>query len=660
MFGAASFQNTTSPSPAPDETTAASNVFDDSWDQFIKFDEEPAALPLDYDFFSDPEGLLSPTNPTPSEVSPSLPFTPSPNAAWPGDLTGVPSEPVLREPCLPYLHSGAHGTNYIDFNLYSPASDFLDEEPQSVRKLRRNPRSDELQPPVSPLDLNEFRARLFSSPVCADSGHSQPSTVINDANSADSSYLQEWAHTSNFDTGDPGEPGWDVPGDTRRGQFRSLISSTSPEISPAISSSMSVAQAALSGHPGHQSTYTRSATPASLPSHHSPTPARPTATGQSSPSDQNWLLKSRQGLQFASALRQASPAVTQVYNGLPSVSPPYNGLPGVRESYHGLPSVSQSYNSLPAISQSYNGLPPSQATSLTKSGSSGNSLKTLLSESSQMRAPGVRVPTPSEGFTLDSQSTPRGVEALPTPSPSSIPPSEGTPRTTPSPVIFIERAESTSWTCGSSSSPQTSPLSIVLRTLSLLPPQLPSPSLGDSNRVNTIETGPTIQEEFSSMSDTPYRRRDSRDSLSFAPSLILAVLIVTATPLRHILTEVVEGSDNIRPTSLYGLAIFALVSCLVIFQLQASLAGSTSDLGDFAPLVGISLASTLLGRLLLSRSSTKLSKSTVALTITDDNVKSKIQGVAGKMLDLRCMIVRQLTKSLWRLGARSSKEVFLT
>ncbi|KAK3943933.1 hypothetical protein QBC46DRAFT_361449 [Diplogelasinospora grovesii] len=93
--------------------------FDELWSQFVQFEPEAPVLatnyniPEDYDFFFDAQGRFTPSSgwssASPSQLRPEI----SPSA-----------------PTLPYLNpGGTHGTNYLDFNLYSPASDFMDEEP---------------------------------------------------------------------------------------------------------------------------------------------------------------------------------------------------------------------------------------------------------------------------------------------------------------------------------------------------------------------------------------------------------------------------------------------------------------------------------------------------------------------------------------------------
>jgi hypothetical protein len=106
------------------------------WDQFIQYDDQPAAdIPEDYDFFLDPQGYFSPvTSKSSASASPAQPITPFASQALP--ITGIaeydlayPASGVtdLHVPALPYL-DGADNGDYLDFNLYSPGSSSLLEE----------------------------------------------------------------------------------------------------------------------------------------------------------------------------------------------------------------------------------------------------------------------------------------------------------------------------------------------------------------------------------------------------------------------------------------------------------------------------------------------------------------------------------------------------
>ncbi|KAK3695624.1 hypothetical protein B0T22DRAFT_438579 [Podospora appendiculata] len=112
---------------------------DIQWDQFLQTEPIDLAgnfVPDNHNFFQDPQGYFPSTSGS-SAASPSqvfTPFTPAPPGASPTGTSevfpGVLPEMSPSDLSLPYLNPGiAHGTNYVDFNLYSPASDFsLDEE----------------------------------------------------------------------------------------------------------------------------------------------------------------------------------------------------------------------------------------------------------------------------------------------------------------------------------------------------------------------------------------------------------------------------------------------------------------------------------------------------------------------------------------------------
>jgi hypothetical protein len=124
-----------------------SQDFDDFWNDIVTFDEqqvtvaaEPSFDDFVFDSFSDPQNF-SPSSGS-SSTSPSqtfTPFTPARSGASPNivsdsvfDVTGGFS---IDDPTVPYLNPGvAHGTNYVDFNLYSPGPEVFDEDP--VLQLR--------------------------------------------------------------------------------------------------------------------------------------------------------------------------------------------------------------------------------------------------------------------------------------------------------------------------------------------------------------------------------------------------------------------------------------------------------------------------------------------------------------------------------------------
>ncbi|KAK3311527.1 uncharacterized protein B0T15DRAFT_521769 [Chaetomium strumarium] len=124
-----------------------SQEFDDFWNDIVTFEEqqvtvaaEPSFDDFVFDSFTDPQNF-SPSSGS-SSTSPSqifTPFTPARSGASPNVVSDsvfdVAGEFSIDDPTVPYLNPGvAHGTNYVDFNLYSPGPEVFDEDP--VLQLR--------------------------------------------------------------------------------------------------------------------------------------------------------------------------------------------------------------------------------------------------------------------------------------------------------------------------------------------------------------------------------------------------------------------------------------------------------------------------------------------------------------------------------------------
>ncbi|KAK4039576.1 hypothetical protein C8A01DRAFT_16472, partial [Parachaetomium inaequale] len=111
------------------------------WNEFISLDQEaaaaaPAMNDFIFDSFTDIQSFFSPTSgSTPTSPSQILtPVTPARTGASPitaSDLAvDFAGDFSLLDPAVPYLNPGvAHGTNYVDFNLYSPGPEVFDEDP---------------------------------------------------------------------------------------------------------------------------------------------------------------------------------------------------------------------------------------------------------------------------------------------------------------------------------------------------------------------------------------------------------------------------------------------------------------------------------------------------------------------------------------------------
>lgn len=126
---------------------------DEPWDQFLTFNDEPVnasipqdfygAVPQDFDFFFGMDNSFSPSM-SGSSVSSTQPLTPVSSGLLPqandfsfnedNALVFLQNTDNSQQPSLPYLNpAGQFGSNYVDFNLFSPASSFIDEEPQSLK-----------------------------------------------------------------------------------------------------------------------------------------------------------------------------------------------------------------------------------------------------------------------------------------------------------------------------------------------------------------------------------------------------------------------------------------------------------------------------------------------------------------------------------------------
>ncbi|KAI1359976.1 hypothetical protein F5Y08DRAFT_331909 [Xylaria arbuscula] len=163
----------------------ATDGFSMEWDQFIQYDEEPTEqIPYDYDFFLDPAGYFSPATTTSfssSSTSPSqVPITPIDRDV---NIIDTTTDGHDHKPILPYLNPGGleAGSNYVDFNLYSPQSSF-DEELDLMREVAASPiqsqRLDWVR--LRATDIRE-EGTSSSSVGCLDADCSYRQNVISDA-----------------------------------------------------------------------------------------------------------------------------------------------------------------------------------------------------------------------------------------------------------------------------------------------------------------------------------------------------------------------------------------------------------------------------------------------------------------------------------------------
>jgi hypothetical protein len=128
----------------------------DAWNSFIDFDESLATIPDNYDFFFDPAGHFSPISSVPAVQDASFSHVQDYAA------TSAPT------PALPYMESGAAGTDYVDFNLFSPTSSFVDDESMPVNDTGMVSASDSYgtvrEPAVSPAPLQQVPEHSVPGP----------------------------------------------------------------------------------------------------------------------------------------------------------------------------------------------------------------------------------------------------------------------------------------------------------------------------------------------------------------------------------------------------------------------------------------------------------------------------------------------------------------
>lgn len=139
--GSASFHMAPAPAFPAEDLLFTDPFVEESWESFVNFDDDFSGLPFDYDLQLDAENYFSPGSGSSDSLSPSQqPFTPAPPGPSPVDVYSgsLFPEPDGQEAAaqLPYLSSGSHGANYIDFNLFSPPPNFLDEEPIQLQTTK--------------------------------------------------------------------------------------------------------------------------------------------------------------------------------------------------------------------------------------------------------------------------------------------------------------------------------------------------------------------------------------------------------------------------------------------------------------------------------------------------------------------------------------------
>ncbi|KAI2619698.1 hypothetical protein GGR54DRAFT_603250 [Hypoxylon sp. NC1633] len=114
------------------------------WDQFFQYDEEPTdATPYGSNFFFDPAGHLSRVSSYSNSLSSAQPVTPAQILGLENVVTST-SEGEAQARLPPYLNTGGEaGSNYADFNLYSPGSSaYLDDDPNLALEVATPSRPD--------------------------------------------------------------------------------------------------------------------------------------------------------------------------------------------------------------------------------------------------------------------------------------------------------------------------------------------------------------------------------------------------------------------------------------------------------------------------------------------------------------------------------------
>ncbi|KAM0275017.1 hypothetical protein ACHAQH_007622 [Verticillium albo-atrum] len=103
--------------------------YQETWESFVQYDDEPMyGVPGDYDFFFDPAGHFSPeSNASVSSSQPAVATQPQ-----------LVARPPTTPPALPYMAAGNSGSNYVDFDLFSPAASFVDDELMPINDIGAN------------------------------------------------------------------------------------------------------------------------------------------------------------------------------------------------------------------------------------------------------------------------------------------------------------------------------------------------------------------------------------------------------------------------------------------------------------------------------------------------------------------------------------------
>ncbi|KAF5607087.1 hypothetical protein FPANT_1035 [Fusarium pseudoanthophilum] len=129
------------------------------WEQFVQFPAEDD----NYDFFNDPEGYFSPGSSSFLSEDSTKPVTPTTDQ----DLLRRPRDEDLAgltdlAAYMPYNQTEANH-DYVDFNLYSPASVFSEDERMVPIEVTKQSLSQPRSPAPNPLPPNESSSGFYSS-----------------------------------------------------------------------------------------------------------------------------------------------------------------------------------------------------------------------------------------------------------------------------------------------------------------------------------------------------------------------------------------------------------------------------------------------------------------------------------------------------------------
>ncbi|KAF5564232.1 hypothetical protein FPHYL_4810 [Fusarium phyllophilum] len=129
------------------------------WEQFVQFPAEDD----NYDFFNDPEGYFSPGSSSFLSEDSTKPVTPTTDQ----DLLRRPRDEDLAgltdlAAYMPYNQTEANH-DYVDFNLYSPASVFSEDERMVPIEVSKQSISQPRSPAPNPLPPNESSSDFYSS-----------------------------------------------------------------------------------------------------------------------------------------------------------------------------------------------------------------------------------------------------------------------------------------------------------------------------------------------------------------------------------------------------------------------------------------------------------------------------------------------------------------